>query len=141
MIVPASCRQYKATDVLAFRPLNWDETIEDDDDDENRTNPGGPSCWRNRPGNRNDSDITEGEEYTLSGEKGTRQGNGTQNGKGIRTAIEDREGTELGTGNGMGYSKGKGIIKQTPGEIISLMLLLRSFGRQCMRQTQTLRAN
>jgi hypothetical protein len=141
MIELASCRQYKDTDVLAFRPLKCDETIEDDDDYENHTNPGELSCLRSRPGNRNDSDISEGEEYTLSGENGTRQGNGTPNGKGNRTAIEDREGTEMGTGNGKGYSKGTGIIKQTPGEIISLMLLLRSFGRQCMRQAQTLRAN
>jgi hypothetical protein len=141
MIEPASCHQYKATDVLAFRPLKWDETIDGDDDYENRTNPGEPICWSSRPSNRNDSDISEGEEYTLSGENGIRQGNGTQNGKGNRTAIEDREGTEMGTGNGKGYSKGKVIIKQTPGEIICLMLLLCSFGMQCMRQTQTLRAN
>jgi len=29
-----SCRQYKRGDFLAFRPLYWDEIIEEDDDDD-----------------------------------------------------------------------------------------------------------
>jgi hypothetical protein len=34
-IDPPSCRQYKAGDFLAIRPLNWDEIIDEEDDDEN----------------------------------------------------------------------------------------------------------
>jgi hypothetical protein len=34
-IEPPSCRQYKPGDVLAVRPLNWDQTIDEIDDDEN----------------------------------------------------------------------------------------------------------
>jgi hypothetical protein len=35
MIEPPSCRQYKLGNFLAFRPLNWDDIIEKDEDDEN----------------------------------------------------------------------------------------------------------
>jgi len=34
------CRQYKPGDVLAVEPLNWDEIIEKDGDDENWADPG-----------------------------------------------------------------------------------------------------
>jgi len=34
-IEPPSCRQYKPGDFLAVRPLNWDEIIDEDDDDDN----------------------------------------------------------------------------------------------------------
>jgi len=34
-IEPPSCRQYKPGDILAVRPLSWDEIIDEDDDDVN----------------------------------------------------------------------------------------------------------
>jgi hypothetical protein len=34
-IEPRRCRQYKPGDFLAIRPMNWDEIIDEDDDDEN----------------------------------------------------------------------------------------------------------
>jgi hypothetical protein len=35
MIEPPSFRQYKPGDFMAIGPLNWDEIINEDDDDEN----------------------------------------------------------------------------------------------------------
>jgi len=102
-IEPPSCRQYKPGDFLAVRPLNWDEIIDVDDDDENWVDPGAPSSGRSRPGDGNDNDDSEGEKDTQGGEKGTGKGNGTK----------DRKGK--GKGKGKANSKGKGIIKQTPG--------------------------
>jgi hypothetical protein len=52
-IEPPSCRQYKPGDFLAGRPLNWDEIIDEDDDDDNWVDPGGPSGGRSRPGDEN----------------------------------------------------------------------------------------
>jgi hypothetical protein len=51
-----SCRQYNPGDFLAIRPLNWDETIDEEDDDENWADPGGPSGGRSCPGHDNDND-------------------------------------------------------------------------------------
>jgi hypothetical protein len=104
-IEPPSCRQYKPGDFLDVRPLNWDEIIDEDDDDENRADPGAPSSGRSRPGDGNDNDIGEGEEDTQGGEKGTGKGKGTKDGKG------------KGKGKGKGNGKGKGIVKQTPGGV------------------------
>jgi hypothetical protein len=42
-IEPPSCRQYTAGEFLAVRLLNWDEIIDEDDDDDNMADPGGPS--------------------------------------------------------------------------------------------------
>jgi hypothetical protein len=41
-IEPPSCRQFKPGDFLAVRPLNWDEIMEEDDDDDNWADPGAP---------------------------------------------------------------------------------------------------
>jgi hypothetical protein len=101
-IEPPSCRQYKPGDFLAVRPLNWDETIDEDDDDENWADPGAPSGGKSLLGDGYDNDIGEGEEDMQRGEKGTGKGKGTQDGNGI------------GTGKGKGNGKGKGIVKQTP---------------------------
>jgi len=108
-IEPPSCRLYKPGDFLAIRPLNWDEIIDEDDDDENWADPGGPSGGRSRPCNGNDSDDSEGEEDTQGGEKGTRKGNSTKDGKGKGKGKATEE------GKGKGNGKGKGIVKQTPG--------------------------
>jgi len=102
-IEPPNCRQYKPGDSLAVRPLNWDEIIDEDDDDENWADPGAPSDGRCRPGDGNVNDDGEGEEDTQGGEKGTGKGKGTKNGMG------------KGKGKGNGNGKGKGIVKQTPG--------------------------
>jgi len=47
-IEPPSCRQYKPGNFLPVRPLNWDEIIDEDDDDENWADPGAPSGGRSR---------------------------------------------------------------------------------------------
>src|SRR5882757_2348340 len=49
MIEPPSCQQYKPGNFLAVRPLNWDEIIDKDDDDEKCADPGAPSSGRSRP--------------------------------------------------------------------------------------------
>jgi hypothetical protein len=98
-IEPPSCRQNKPGDFLAIRPLNWDEIIDEDDDDENWADPGAPSGGRIRPGDDNDNDDGKGEEDTQGGEKGTRKGKGTKDEKG------------KGKGKGKGNGKGKGIVK------------------------------
>jgi len=54
-IEPTSCQQYKPGDVLAVRPLNWDEIINLDDDDGNWENPVAPSGGRRRPSDANDN--------------------------------------------------------------------------------------
>jgi hypothetical protein len=98
-IEPPSCRQYKPGDFQAVRPLNWDEIIDEDDDDENWADPGAPSGGRSHPGDDNDNDDCKGEEDTQGGEKGTGNGKGTKDGKG------------KGQGKGKGNGKGKGIVK------------------------------
>jgi hypothetical protein len=102
-IEPPTCRQYKPGDFLAVRPLNRDEIIDQDDDDENWADPGGPSGGRSSPGEGNDNDDSKGKEDMQGGEKGTEKGN--RKGKG-KTTEEWK-----GKGNG----KGKGIVKQTTG--------------------------
>jgi hypothetical protein len=106
-IEPPSCRQYKPGDFLAVRPLNWDDIINEDDDDENWADPGAPSGGRSRSGDGHDNDNGEGEEDTLGGEKGTGKGKGTKDGKG----------KGKGQGKGKWKGKGKGIVKQTPGGV------------------------
>ena len=113
-IGPPSCRQYKPGVILAVRPLNWDEIIDEDDDDENWADPGAPSGGRSCPGDGNDNDNGESEEDTQGGEKGTGKGKGTK----------DVKGKEKGKGKGNG--NGKGIVKQTPGgDDISLAVALQ----------------
>jgi len=103
-----SCRQYKPGDFLAVRPLNWDEIIDKDDDDDNWADRGAPSGGRSRPGDGNDNDDGESEEDTQGGEKGTRKGKGTKDGKGKGKVTEDGKGKRKG--NGKGNGKGKGIV-------------------------------
>jgi hypothetical protein len=98
-----SCRQYKPDDFLAIRPPIGDEIVDKDDDDENGEGPRAPSSGRSRPGDVNENDNGEGQEYTQGGEKGTRKWKGTKNRNG------------KGMGEGKGNDKGKGIVKQTPG--------------------------
>jgi hypothetical protein len=102
-IEPPSCRQYKPDDLLAFRPLNLDGIIDEDDDDENWAVPRAPSSGRSRPGDGNDNHNGECEEDTQGGKKGTGKGKGTTHGKG------------KGKGKRKGNGKGKGIVKKTTG--------------------------
>jgi len=113
-IEPPSCRQYKPADFLSGRPLNWDEIIHEDDDDENWSDPGAQSSGRSPPGDGNDNDNGEGEEDTQGGEKGTGKGKGTKEGKG------------KGKGQGKGNGKGKVLLNKPQGEMISLVPFLCS---------------
>jgi hypothetical protein len=66
-----SYRQYEPGDFLAVRPLNWDDTIYEDDDDENWADPGEPSGGWSSPAYHNNADGGEGEEDRQGCEKGT----------------------------------------------------------------------
>jgi len=96
---PPSWQKYKPGDFLAIRPLNRDEILDEDDDDENWADPGEPSGGRSHPGNDNDNDDGEGGEDTQGSEIGTGNGNGTTDGKGKGKVTED--------GKGKGKVKGK----------------------------------
>ena len=110
-IEPPSCQQYKPGNFLAVRPLNWDEIIDEDENEDNWADPAAPSGGRSRPGNGNDNDNDDGEceKDMQGGEKGTGKGKGTKNGmrKGKGKATEEGKGKRNG--------KGKGIVKQIPG--------------------------
>jgi hypothetical protein len=101
-IEPPSCQQYKPCNFLAIRPLNWDVIIDEDDDDENRADPGAPSGGMSRPGNGNNNENGEGEEDTQGGEKGTGKRKGTEDWK------------RKGKGKGKGNCNGKGIVERIP---------------------------
>jgi hypothetical protein len=103
-----SCQQYKPGDFLGVRPLNWEEIIDEDDDDDNWAYPGALYGGRSSPGDGNDNDIGESEEDTQGGEKGTWNWKGTHDGNGKGKATEDGKGKGMGKGKGKG--KGKGIV-------------------------------
>jgi hypothetical protein len=63
-IEPPSCWKHEPGDFLAVRPLNWNEIIDENDDDENWADPCKPSEGRSRLGDGNDNDNGEGEEDT-----------------------------------------------------------------------------
>jgi len=90
---------------VAVRPLNWDQIIDEDDDDENWAHSGAPSGGRSRHGGEDDIDVGEGAVVTPGGEKGNRKGKGTKDGK------------RKWKGKGKGNGKGKGIVEQTPGGV------------------------
>jgi hypothetical protein len=113
LIEPPSCRQSKPGVFQAIRPLNWDEIINEDDDDDNWADSGPLSGEWNHPGDGNDNDDGESEEDIQGGEKGTRKGKGTKDGNGNRKATED--GKEKEKGKGKGNGKGKGVVKHTQG--------------------------
>jgi hypothetical protein len=113
LIEPPSCRQSKPGILEANRPLNWDEIINEDDDDDNWADPGPLSGEWNHPGDVNDNDDGESEEDIQGGEKGTTKGKGTKDGNRKGKATEDGKGKEKGKGKRNG--KGKGIVKPTQG--------------------------
>jgi hypothetical protein len=110
-IEPRSCRQYKPGDCLALRPINWDEIIDEDDDDDNWEDAGAPTGGRSHRSDGTDIDDREGEEDKDGGEKGTGKRKGTKDGK----AKRKRKATEERKGKGMGNGHGNGIVKQIPG--------------------------
>jgi hypothetical protein len=55
-IVQPTCRQYTAGEFQTVRPLNWGETFDDNDNDENWVDPGALSGGRRRHGHVNDTD-------------------------------------------------------------------------------------
>jgi hypothetical protein len=112
-IEPRSCGQYKPANFLVVGPLKWDKIVVEDEDDEKWADPGAPSGRRSHPGDGNDNDNREGEEYLQGGEKRTGIGKGIKDwtGKGKVTA----DGKGKGMRKGKGHGKGKGIVKQTPG--------------------------
>jgi len=133
---PPRCRLYKPDNFLAMRPLNWDEIIEEEDDDENKVDPGAPSGGWSGPGNGNDNDDGKGEEHMQGGDNGTGKVMGTKDGKGKGKATEDGK----GKGEGKGKGNGKVLFNKLHGEMISLVPLLCSCRRKCQRQPWTLRA-
>jgi len=94
-----SCWQYIPGDFLAVSPLNCDEIIDEDDDDDNWEDPGAPSGGRSRRGDGYDNDDREGQEDTRGGEQVTRK------------AKETNDGTGKGKGMEKGNSKEKGMLK------------------------------
>ena len=56
------CRQYKLGDNLALRPLNWDDIIDENDNDENWADPSAPSRGWRCPSDGNHNGDGEGEE-------------------------------------------------------------------------------
>jgi len=68
-----------------------------------------PSGGRSSPGDGIHNDDGKREEDTQGGEKGTRKGNGTKDGKGKGKATEDGKRKRKGKGNGNGNVKG--IVK------------------------------
>jgi len=136
-IEPPSCRQYKPGDFLGIRPLNWDEIIDEDDDDDNWADSGAPSGGRSRPSDGNDNDDSEGEEDTQGGEKGTGKGKVQRMGRGKGSGRQPRK----GRGRGRETVKGKVLLNKPQEEMISLVPFLCSCRRKCMRQTRTRKAN
>jgi len=146
-IEPPSCRQYKPGQFLAGRPLHWHEIMDKDEDDENRVDPRAPSGGWSRPGDADTKDDSDGEEDTQGGEKGTGNWKATKHGNGNGMATADWKGKGMGMGKAMeegkgkGNSTGKGFLNKLQGEMRSLVPLLCSCSRKCMRQTLTRRAN
>lgn len=73
-----SHREYRPGDFQAIGPLNSDEIIDEDDDDENWAEPRAPNSGMSRPGNGNGNgnDDTKGEEDTRGCKKETGSGKG-----------------------------------------------------------------
>jgi len=122
-IEPPSCRQYKPGDFLAIRPLNCDEIIDEDDDDEN---------WA-------DSGAVLAMPMTMTMATVRRTRRAVR--KGPEKGREQRTGRGKGRGRGRETVKGKILLNKPQWEMISLVPLLCSCRRKGMRQTRTRRAN
>jgi hypothetical protein len=113
MVEPPFCRQYKPGDSLAVRPLNLEEIIDEENEDENCADVGAPSGGSSRPSDGNDNDNVKGEENTQGGEKGTGTEKGTYDGKGNGKRIGKGNGKSMEEGKGKGNGEGTGIGKHT----------------------------
>lgn len=104
--------------MLDIRPLNWDEIIEEDDDNENWADRGSLGDRSTHPGDENHHHDGKGQVNKQGGVQWTRKGKGTQDENGKGKATED----EKGRGKGLGMPNGerKGIVILTPGgDVIS----------------------
>ena len=126
---------------MAIGPLYWDEIIAEDHDDKHWADPRVPSGGRRHPGHGNDNDDGESDEDLWGGENLPGKDKGRKSWKGRGKVTEDKKGNgkEMGKGNGQGNEKG--IVEQTPGADDISRAFACSCRRQCMRQTQTWRAN
>jgi hypothetical protein len=84
-----SHRWYKPDDLLAVRPLNWDEIFDDVDDVENWAKPRVLRGGRSHPGDGNDNDDEKGVEDTQGSDTGTGRRKGVKVGKRKWKGIED----------------------------------------------------
>jgi hypothetical protein len=98
-IEPPYCRQYKPGDFLVVRPLNSNEIIDKEDDNDNWADPRAPSDGRIRPSDGNYYEDGQGEEDTQGGEKGTGNVKGRKDGKTKGTGKATEEGKQTGMGN------------------------------------------
>jgi len=88
------------------RPLNCDELIDDDDDDnKNWADTRVPSTERSRPCDGNGNDDGQSQEAMQGSEKGTGKGKGTWAGKGNGKATEDGKGKGMGCRRETVYGK------------------------------------
>jgi hypothetical protein len=102
------------------RPLNWNEIIHKDDDNDNWADLGAPSSRRNLTNDGNNNDVSEDEEDMQGGEKGTGKGKGTKHGKG----KDKGKPTQDGKGKVKGNGNGKVIVNKPLEDMISVVPLL-----------------
>jgi len=104
------CQQSKPGDILAVGPLDWDEIIEEDYDNENGV---GPGPWNHgRSGGRDDK-VNDGSERKVDrqcSQKGSRKGKGTKDGIG----TGKRKATDKGKGKWKRNGKATGIVVTKP---------------------------
>jgi hypothetical protein len=102
---------------LAVRPLNWDEIIDKNDNDENKADSRAPSGGRSYPSNGNDNDNSKGEEDIQGSVKGTGKEKGAMDGMVEGKGKGKGKGKEMqeANGKGLGHGRGKGIDKHIPG--------------------------
>jgi hypothetical protein len=117
---------------MAVGPLNWNQIINENDDDDSCADPSALSGGRSQPSNGNGNDDSEGEEDTQGGERRTEKVKGTKDGKGKGKG----KATEEGKGSGRETVKGKVLLNKPQEEIISLVPLLCSCTRECISQSR-----
>jgi hypothetical protein len=117
MFGPPNCRQYNPGDFRDIGPLNWNEIVdEDDDNDENWADPGALSGALSLPSDGKDNDDSKGAEDTQGSDKETAESKGAMDKKGTWKETEDGKWLRNGTGKGKGNGnrnrngQGKGIV-------------------------------
>jgi hypothetical protein len=124
-VQPPSCRQYKAGNFLAIRPLNWDVVMDEDDYGDNWADHGEPGS---------DGGVM-GIAMTMTTMRVMRTRRAVRKGPG--------KGMEQRTARGHGWAtvKGKILLNKPQGEMISLVPWLCSCRSKCQRHTSSRRAN